>query len=203
MRSLQVGITGGIGSGKSLVCHIFKCFGVPVYDADSKAKSLMTSDPSLVNQIKAEFGEKAYQNDGTLDRAFISKTTFDNPERLAVLNRLVHPRVAGDYQTWLSNHQDSKYVLREAALLYEVGAERSIDRMIVVSAPEELRINRVLARDKHRTRQDVQSIIKNQWPEEDKVKRADHIIYNDDEHMVIPQVLQLHELFVNLTKEVA
>jgi dephospho-CoA kinase len=193
---LQVGITGGIGSGKSLVCRIFKCFGVPVYDADSQAKNLMTSDPVLVKQIKAEFGEKAYHNDGSLDRKFISKATFGNPKKLAVLNGLVHPRVAEGYKLWLSHHQRSGYVLREAALLYEVGADRFIDRMIVVSAPEQLRINRVLARDTHRNRTDIQSIIKNQWPEEDKLKRADHIIYNDDEHMVIPQVLRLHENFM-------
>jgi dephospho-CoA kinase len=192
---LQVGITGGIGSGKSLVCHIFKCFGVPVYDADGRAKSLMTSDQVLVNQIKTAFGQKVYHNDGTLDRSFLSKATFGNPERLAILNGFVHPRVAEDYKAWLSNHQDSRYVLREAALLYEVGADRSIDRMIVVSAPEELRIHRVLRRDKHRTKEDVQLIIKSQWPEENKLKRADHIIYNDDKNMVIPQVLQLHELW--------
>jgi dephospho-CoA kinase len=196
--TLQVGITGGIGSGKSLVSHIFKCFGIPVYDADSQAKKLMISDPVLIKQIKSAFGDKAYQDDGALDRSFISKATFGNPEKLTVLNGLVHPRVAEDYKNWLLKNQDSKYVLREAALLYEVGADRSIDRMIVVSAPEELRINRVLSRDKHRTRADIQSIIKNQWSEDEKLKRADHIIYNDDEHMVIPQVLLLHESFMKV-----
>ena len=194
-RPLQVGITGGIGSGKSLVCHVFRCLGAPVYDADSGAKKIMTSDGLLVEQIKNEFGSSAYLKDGSLDRSYISKATFGNPERLEKLNSLVHPRVAADYATWLETHREDTYVVREAALLYEAGAYRSVDKMIVVSSPAEVRIRRVLARDAHRTREDVQAIMKNQLPEEEKLKRADYIIYNDDQHMVIPQVLALHARF--------
>ncbi len=194
---LHVGITGGIGSGKSLVCHIFRCLGIPVYDADSRAKNLMTTDEILVGQIKKEFGPSAYLHDGSIDRTYLSHATFAHPDRLETLNSLVHPLVAEDFNGWLAMHQHDRYVLREAALLYEIGASRSVDKMIVVSAPEEIRIKRVMARDTHRTKEDIQAIMKNQLPEEEKLKRADYIIYNDDHHMVIPQVLQLHADFIS------
>lgn len=195
---LQVGITGNIGSGKSLVCRIFQCLGVPIYDADSRAKNLMTTDGILVSQIKKEFGNLSYRSDGSLDRTYISQATFGQRERLEKLNSLVHPRVAEDYAVWTKQQATNRYVLREAALLYEAGAYKTVDKMIVVSAPEELRVQRTLARDKHRTKEDIYAIIKNQWPEDEKVKRADYIIYNDDQRMVIPQVLSLHVQFISL-----
>lgn len=193
---MQVGITGGIGAGKSLVCHIFRCLGTPVYDADSRAKNLMTTDEILVGQIKKEFGAPAYLPDGSLDRTYLS-SVFAHRARLETLNSLVHPRVAEDYKGWLATHRHEKYVLREAALFYEIGISRSVDKMIVVSAPEDIRIKRVIARDAHRTEEDIQAIMKNQLPEEEKAKRADFIIYNDDQHMIIPQVLQLHTGFIS------
>jgi len=192
---LQVGITGGIGSGKSLVCRIFSTLGIPVYDADSQAKKLMSTDPVLIQQIKKEFGSEAYHSDGSLDRSFLSQVTFGHPEKLSKLNALVHPQVAKDYHEWVESCAGQKYIIREAALLYEAGAYTSIDKMIVVAAPEEVRIKRVMARDPQRTEDGIRAIIKSQWPEEEKLKRADFIIYNDDEHMVIPQVLALHDTF--------
>ena len=190
-QTLQVGITGGIGSGKSLVCRIFKCLGVAIYDADSRAKSLMTSDPSLIDQIKGEFGNQSYKENGSLDRSYLSEV-FGNPEKLIKLNSLVHPRVAEDYRLWVQTQQGQQYVLREAALLYEVGAYTSVNKMIVVFSPEAIRIKRVMERD-NRSEEGVKAIIKNQWPEEEKLKRADYIIYNDEKHMIIPQVLQIHK----------
>lgn len=194
---LQVGITGGIGAGKSVVCHIFRCLGTPVYDADSRAKNLMTTDENLVGQIRKEFGPSAYLHDGSLDRTYLSSATFAHPDRLKKLNSLVHPKVAEDYRGWLVTYQHERYVLREAALLYEIGASRSVDKMIVVSAPEDVRIKRVIARDVHRTKEDIQAIMKNQLSEEEKLKRADYIIYNDDHQLVIPQVLKLHAGFIS------
>lgn len=191
---LQIGITGGIGAGKSLVSRIFGCLGVPVYDADARAKVIMTTDPILVELIKSEFGASAYHADGTLDRTFLGKATFGDRKRLDKLNSLVHPRVAADYKLWTED-QNHPYVLREAALLYEVGTYTSVDKMILVTAPVELRIQRVLQRDPNRNEQEVQAIIGSQWPEEEKVKRADHIIHNDEKQLVIPQVLALHMLF--------
>ncbi len=195
-RPLQVGITGGIGSGKSLVCHIFLCLGIPVYDADSRAKSLMMTDKILRDQIKKEFGAMSYYGDGTLNRTHIRKTTFGNPDKLSTLNKLVHPRVAVDYLQWADAHKGDAYLLREAALLYEAGSYTSVDKMIVVSAPEDLRIKRVMQRDLHLTEEDIKIIIKSQWPEQEKLRRADFILCNDDKHMVIPQVLELHGKFI-------
>jgi dephospho-CoA kinase len=192
---LQVGVTGGIGSGKSLVCRIFAALGVPVYDADSRAKVLMTTDGILVEQIKKEFGNLSFGAEGSLNRTYLAAEVFSRPERLETLNRLVHPRVAEDYQRWASGQQHAPYVIREAALMYEAGASQTVDRMIVVTAPESLRIQRVLHRDRHRTEQDVRNIISRQWPEEEKVKRADFLINNDETQLVIPQVLALHEKF--------
>lgn len=194
-RPLQVGVTGGIGSGKSLVCRIFHCLGVPIYDADSRAKALMATDEMLINQIKKEFGPAAYRGDGSIDRAYLSGATFGKPERLKVLNSFVHPRVAQDYTKWVGLHKDNPYLVREAALLYEVGADKHIDKMIVVTSPVETRIKRVLARDPQRSEEEIKAIMNSQWPEEEKLKKADYIVYNDDEHMVIPQVLRLHSLF--------
>ncbi len=197
MRPLQVGITGGIGAGKSLVCKIFRCLGVPVYDADSRAKKLMTTDKVLIEQIKKEFGHLAYSQDGALDRVYLSRVAFENPQSLAKLNNLVHPRVGVDYQAWCMAHQGAKYLLREAALLYEAGSYKSVDKMIVVTAPESIRISRILARDPHRSQKDIEAIMKSQWPEEKKLNRANFVIHNDDQHMIIPQVLNLHSEFIS------
>ncbi len=195
-RPLQIGVTGGMGSGKSLVCHIFQCLGAPVYDADSRAKNLMTTDGILVEQIKKEFGVLTYTPDGKLDRSYLSKATFGHPERLGKLNSLVHPRVADDYSRWTESHADFPYLIREAALLYEAGAYLTVDKMIVVTAPEDVRVKRVTIRDPHRTKEDIKTIMESQWPEEEKIKRADFIVKNDDRHMVIPQVLDLHHQFI-------
>ncbi|MCU0419034.1 MAG: dephospho-CoA kinase [Cyclobacteriaceae bacterium] len=188
----HVGITGGIGTGKSLVCDIFKCVGIPVYDADSRAKELMTTDGILVSQIKKEFGTLSYDEAGGLNRVYLARVVFGEEEKRQRLNALVHPRVAMDYQAWASAQQ-SPYVLREAALMYEAGAYRTVDFMIVVTAPEALRLQRVRQRDPHRTAADIQNIMARQWPEEEKIKRADAVIVNDETQLVIPQVLKLHE----------
>ena len=194
---LQVGITGGIGSGKSIVCRVFQCLDVPIYDADSRAKNLMTTDGILVEQITKEFGILSYHPDGSLNREYLSKTAFNNPEHLKTLNGLVHPRVALDYKQWVKTFGEKPYVIREAALLFEAGVYSSMGTIIVVQAPESLRIKRVKTRDPHRTEEEIKAIIKNQWPEEEKMKRADEIIYNDDKHMIIPQVLALHQKFIS------
>jgi dephospho-CoA kinase len=196
---LQIGITGGIGSGKSLVSRIFNLLGIPVYDADSRAKSIMTTDGILVSQIKKEFGVLSYNGDGSLNREYLAEHVFSDPEKLKLLNSLVHPRVREDFNRWLKE-QNSAYVLKEAALLFEAGSNAVLDKTIVVSAPEELRINRVLLRDKHRTAQQVRDIIRNQLKEEEKLKLADYIIVNDEGRPLIPQVLELHKQFRSMAQ---
>ncbi|RAW03301.1 dephospho-CoA kinase [Pseudochryseolinea flava] len=194
---LQIGITGGIGSGKSLVCKIFRVLGVPTYDADSRAKDLMTTDGILVSAIKKEFGELSYDQHGALNRQYLADRVFNRKEELAKLNSLVHPRVGIDYTRW-SEAQKFPYVLKEAALLFESSAYKSLDKIIVVSAPNEIRMARVLGRDKHRTAEQIASIMRNQMPEDDKLARADFVITNDETHPVIPQVLDLHRRFLML-----
>ena len=194
-NALQIGITGGIGSGKSLVCKIFVQLGVSVYDADSHAKGLMTTDGILVSQIKKEFGDLSYCPDGTLNRAYLAKAVFADEKKLERLNKLVHPRVAADYQGWLNGRLNDAYVLKEAALLFESGSYRTLDKTIVVSAPVSLREKRVLLRDVHRTVEQFRQIVEKQMTEEEKLKRADYIIVNDDANLVIPQVLELHDRF--------
>lgn len=194
-RPLEIGVTGGIGSGKSLVCRIFHCLGTPVYDADSRAKNLMTTEGILVEQIKKEFGTLSYLPDGTLDRTYLSKIAFEHPEKLTALNGLVHPRVAIDYRSWVAAHQGFPYIIREAALLFEAGANELTHQVIVVYADQDVRLKRIRNRDPHRTEAEIKKIMKSQWPDEEKMKKADEVIYNNDQQAVIPQVLRLHEKF--------
>jgi dephospho-CoA kinase len=196
---VQIGITGGIGSGKSLVCKIFSKLSVPVYDADSHAKELMTTDGILVSSIKKEFGDLSYNADGSLNRTYLAKDVFNDEEKLKVLNSLVHPRVAVNYSEWVSENRTHRYVIKEAALLFEAGSYRVLDKIIVVSAPELVRIKRVLSRDTHRTVEQIKGIVGNQMPEHEKLKLADYIIVNDETELVIPQVLKLHEQFLAMS----
>ncbi len=194
-QPVQIGITGGIGSGKSLICRIFHVLGVPVYDADSQAKKLMTTDGILIHQIKKEFGSLSYDDKGELNREWLGKTVFNQPDKLARLNALVHPRVAADYNQWIVTQSGAKYCLKEAALLFEAGSFQWLDKIIVVAAPDALRIKRVLQRDAHRSKEDLERIIQNQMPQEEKMSKADYIIKNDESELVVPQVLKLHEWF--------
>lgn len=200
MRSkpFQIGITGGIGSGKSTICKIFTCLGVPVYDADSRAKSIMTTDGILIEQIKKEFGDLAYLPDGSLDREYLSRVIFENQEKRTLLNQMVHPRVAADTDRWLDQNREATYVVREAALLIESGAYLRVDKVLLVTAPEELRIKRVLARDPHRLKEEVIKIIATQLPEEEKKKKADIVVHNDETQLLVPQIWQLHNQLLKL-----
>jgi dephospho-CoA kinase len=194
-RPLLIGLTGGIGSGKSLLAKIFSCLGIPVYDADSRAKKLMNTDAILIDAIKKEFGNSAYQ-DNTLNRDFLAATVFNEEEKLNKLNSLVHPRVKLDNEEWIKANSEKKYLVKEAALLFETGSYRSLDKVIVVSAPEEVRIKRVLQRDPHRTKSELMKIIASQMRESEKLKLADYVIINDETELITPQVLKLHERFI-------
>ena len=198
-KTLQIGITGGIGSGKSTVCRVFSTLGVPIYDADSRAKSLMTTDGILMSQIKKEFGTLSFRSDGSVDREYLARTVFQDEVKLNVLNKLIHPRVAMDYERWVGE-QKNDYVLKEAALLFEAKSHQLLDKIIVVHAPAEVRIKRVLQRDPQRTRQQVEDIIRNQMSDEEKLALADYKIVNDESKLVVPQVLELHETFKKMIK---
>ncbi len=193
-RPDQIGITGGIGAGKSTVCKIFKSLGVPAYNADDRAKWLMNHDEGLKADIILEFSEKAYNNDG-LDRQYLAESVFHDQQRLNMLNNLVHPMVAYDYHEWVMSHQDSTYLIKEAALMYEGGSYRELDKIIVVTAPEQVRVSRVLQRDPQRDESQVREIISKQIPVSEAIDKADFVIQNDGSTLVLPQVLKLHELF--------
>jgi len=187
-----IGITGGIGSGKTTTCQIFEQLNVPVYYADVRAKQLMAEEP-LRSKITQAFGEKAYNN-GQLDRVYLAGEVFSSKEKLSVLNGLVHPAVADDFDEWLEQNDKAPYVLKEAAILFESGAYQAVDYTVLVIAPEEVRIARVVERD-GTTEDEVVKRMNNQWTQERKVKLADHIINNDGSKLLIPQVLELHNKF--------
>lgn len=187
---LKVGLTGGIGSGKSTVSTVFLFFDIPVYEADARAKWLMNNDPKLKAAIIECFGKESYTNEG-LNRAYLSKLVFNNPDNLKQLNRLVHPSVANDFEDFCKQNAQAPYVVKEAAILFESGSYKQLDKIITVFCPQEERINRVMQRDKI-SREEVQSRIAQQMPEEEKLKLADYIIYNDGNQLLIPQVMQVH-----------
>jgi dephospho-CoA kinase len=197
----KVGITGGIGSGKSIVCRVFTLLGIPVYDSDARAKWVMQHDVVLKDQLQQAFGEKVYATSGQLDRPFLSALVFNNPEKLALLNSLVHPRVKVDFEEWVAAQVNAPYLLKEAALMFESNAHQQVNRVITVSAPLEIRLARVLQRDPHRQAADVHAIIDKQISEDERQQRADYIIYNDDQQLVIPQVLALHQQLLTLRKD--
>jgi dephospho-CoA kinase len=188
-----VGITGGIGSGKTTACKIFEQLNVPVYYADIRAKQLMLHNEQLRSKMIQAFGEKAYSN-GNLNREYLAKVVFSSKEKLFVLNGLVHPAVGADFDAWLEEHESAKYVLKEAAILFESGAYHNVDVTVLVIAPKEVLIDRVTQRDGY-TREEVVKRMNNQWTQERKVKLADHVINNDGTELLIPQVLELHRKF--------
>lgn len=193
---LKIGVTGGIGAGKSVVCRIFSALGVPVYDADTRARQVMVDDAVLVRQLKGHFGEETYEADGSLNRIYLAATVFADAEKLGLLNSLVHPRVGLDFDKWLSQYPRAPYVIKEAALIFEAGSYKGLDAVITVSAPEELRLRRTMIRDEHRSRQQIEEIISKQLQEEERLSRANYKIVNDDKTLIIPQVLRLHKKFL-------
>lgn len=193
---LKVGITGGIGSGKTTVCKIFEQLDIPIYYADDRAKVLMVEDTQLVKEIKALLGTEAYTEDGQLNRAYVADIVFQNPDKLSQLNALVHPAVAKDGEDWQKKQQNTPYTLKEAALLYEAGSYRALDKMICVVAPQELRIERVMKRDQV-DRAAVQARMDKQWPQAKKARLSDFLIYNDGNQSLILQVMRIHHRLLN------
>jgi dephospho-CoA kinase len=197
--SLKVGITGGIGSGKTTVCHIFELLGIPVFYADDEAKKLMIYDQILINEIKLAFGVQSYFEDGNLNRKHISDIVFKDTDQLKKLNSFVHPAVFRAMETW-SSQQKSPYVLKEAALLFESGSYQQNKFNILVSCPLELRIKRVMNRDQI-TKEKVLERIQTQFPEEKKKAMADFFIQNNEEQFIINQVLELNQKLLKLSNE--
>jgi len=179
-----IGITGGIGSGKSVVANILISMGYPVYNSDARAKLLINSEPDLVQNIKNTFGD-VYNSEG-LDRRKLANVVFNQPEKLAVLNSLVHPAVGKDFSSWVSKQQNP-IVFKEAAILFETGIYKSLNKIILVTCPLNKRIERVMQRDGV-SKIEVENRMKNQWEDEKKMKLTDFIIYNSGEELLIPQI---------------
>ncbi len=194
---LQVGITGGIGSGKTTVCRIFEILGIPVYYADEAAKRLMTESP-LREEIIRHFGPEAYSGN-QLDRAYLAARVFSSQEKLNLLNSLVHPVTIADAESWMKK-QTSPYVLKEAALLFESGSYRLLDYIIGVSAPLPLRISRTSARDQV-SPEAIQQRMEKQMDEDEKIKRCDFVLINDEKQLLIPQVIDLHQQLLRLSND--
>lgn len=194
---LRVGITGGIGSGKTTVCQIFETLGIPVYDADYWAKWLITNDLEVKQAITGLFGPDAYLPDGAYNRALVAGIVFRDPEKLAALNAAVHPAVERHARSWheAQAQKGVPYTLKEAALLVENGSYQLLDRLIVVTAPEDLRIRRVMQRDGI-SEAAVRARMQNQLPEAEKVRVADFVIVNDGERSLVRQVWAVHRVCV-------
>jgi dephospho-CoA kinase len=193
------GITGGIGSGKTIVCGVFRQLGVPVYEADAETKKLYNTEPGIVDRIKKEFTDVVFDKREKLDKQKLATLVFKDESALKKLNAIVHPFVISHFEEWVKLHKASSYVLKEAAILFESGTDQGCDRIITVSAPVELRIQRTMMRDK-RTKQEVEQIIQQQWSDEEKIKRSDFVIVNDELQLVIPQVLEVHAKLLSLNK---
>jgi dephospho-CoA kinase len=196
---LQVGVTGGIGSGKSMVCRLFACLGIPVYDADSKAKLITTTNPEIRQKITGLLGENAYLPDGSYNRAYVSSKVFKDSELLTSLNAIIHPAVLRDTEQWVNNHIGFPYVIKEAALMNKAGQGNSLDFVVVVDAPAELRVKRILERDK-RAESEIKAIIARQVSDADRKQIADFLVHNDQNSALIPQVLELHARFISTTR---
>ncbi|MBS2100038.1 dephospho-CoA kinase [Carboxylicivirga linearis] len=186
---LKVGLTGGIGSGKSTVAQLLEVLGVPVYYADDRAKQIMNTQIEVVAQIKQLLGEEAYQNK-VVNRTFVAQMVFNDKVLLQKLNQIVHPAVKNDFEQWCRFNSNSKIVVQEAAILFENGGFKKFDKMILVTAPVETRINRVMLRD-NVSKEKVMERMNNQWTDEQKIELADKIIVNDDKQSVIEQTIEL------------
>ncbi len=198
LSPLRIGITGGIGSGKTTACKIFEQLGAPIYYADDRAKAIMVEDDEVKSKIIALFGAGAYTSDDLLNRKHIAATAFSDPEKLRALNAIVHPAVFRDAERWQSEQAGAPYTLKEAALLFESGSYKSLDKLIIVSAPIDLRIQRVVERD-GLSRQEVEARIRQQMPDEEKLRLSDFVLLNDGTHSLIKQIWNLHRKLLEIS----
>jgi dephospho-CoA kinase len=197
---LKIGITGNIGSGKTTVCKLFELLGAPVFYADFYGKKVMTEDVVLVEAIRKTFGAEAYFADGGLNRKYISNIVFKNEAELEKLNALVHPAVFRAFDEWAVSFNTKNYVLKEAAILFESGSDKQCDKTIVVAAALDIRLKRVMQRDQL-TEAEVLRREEKQMPQQEKISKADFVIYNEPQMMVIPQVLQIHQQLLQLAND--
>jgi dephospho-CoA kinase len=196
----KVGITGGIGTGKTTVCKIFELLNIPIFYADDSAKLLMITNPTLIKGIKETFGDDAYLPTGALNRRYIADLVFNNSKNIEKLNNLVHPQVFKAFDDWIIKQQ-SPYVLKEAALLFESKSYKKNDLNVLVSSPIDLRISRLIKRDST-TKEKILERMSNQLAENEKQKLANYMINNNEQDFLILQVLKLHQIFLEKSKSI-
>lgn len=192
---IRVGITGGIGSGKTRVCGVLKLLGVPVYHADEEARNLMESDSVIRHELTGLLGADVFSGK-SLNRARMSQLIFGSEERLKAVNSIVHPRVALHFEKWCRQHTDVPYVAEESALLFESGIWQRFDVILLVTAPEPVRFSRVLQRP-GMTMEKIRTIVKNQLPEPEKIVRSHVVLHNDGKTLILPGILKLHNSLAN------
>ncbi len=195
---IKAGITGGIGSGKSIVCEVFKLLGVPVYNADNAAKILSDTDSELRNELIQSFGENIYDGQ-ILNRSLFSEIIFNDAEALNKTNKIFHPRVINHFLGWAEEYNNKPYILLEAAILFESGTFKMLDKIITVTAPEKTRISRVLNK-RSISKHIIEKIIQNQLPEEEKIRQSHYVIHNDNKTLILPQILEINEELNKLSK---
>ena len=188
---IKIGITGGIGSGKSTVCKVFELLGVPVYYADDEAKKIL-NDTAVKETIRKIFGNIVFDETGGIDRKKVAELVFNDKQKLEKLNSIIHPAVGAHFEEWLKKQKEKSYIIKEAAILFESGAYKQVDKIITVTAPLELKIKRAMQRGGI-TRSQVEERMSNQISDMEKIERSQYLIENDDEHLIIPQILKIHQ----------
>ena len=186
----KIGITGGIGSGKTYVASVFQSLGIPIFNADIQAKKLMTSSRKLIKLVKEEFGNDIYK-DSDLNKEKLASIVFSDSDKLQKLNSLVHPIVKEEFNNWYKK-QTSPYVIKEAAILFESNSHIGLDAVICVSAPLDLRMKRLLNRDDY-SEKEIKKRIENQISQEEKEKLSDYIIVNDEKELLLPKIIKIHK----------
>ena len=193
---IKVGVTGGIGSGKTMVCRVFENLGVPVYYADLAARFLVDNCQDIRDELIALLGKDIYEKQG-LNRPLFSSRVFKHKQMLEKANHIIHPKVRDDFYQWAEKYRNLDYVIEEAAILFESGGNRMVDKCITVIAPVEIRTVRVLKRA-GMTHERIRDIMKNQWPDEEKVRLSDFVVTNDEKSLILPQILLIHQVFTNM-----
>lgn len=194
-----IGLTGGIGSGKTIVSEVFKSIGISVYNSDIEAKKIMNTDSYIINKLKIIFGNNIYNTNNQLDRKKLANLIFNNKDKLNTLNSIVHPAVKKHFQNWIIK-QNSPYVIKETAILFESGIYKDVDKIITVLSPLSLRIKRLILRD-NSNKKEIMERVKNQLNDEYKIKNSDFLLNNNEEELILPQILLIHNNLLNILKK--
>ena len=191
---IKLGLTGGIGSGKSTIARIFQELGIAVYYADVEAKKFLLHE-NVIQKLRALFGEGIIANNGAVDKVALAAIVFTNENELKKLNALIHPLLEEDFRLWAEKRKSEKYIVKEAAILFEAGFDKSVNQIITVSAPEQQRIERVIKRDGV-SQQQVLDRISKQWTDRQREDKSDFVIYNGDNDMILEKVLEIHKIML-------